>query len=290
MNMYTEGDQIKYIQAYNNMESVPLLDAFTNYSLIIGSLEVGYFLIIWFASNLGISKILLIGCINSLLASLLVNLLLKYNVSIFVILTLIFGNFYFIALYTELERLKFGFLFFVIALTLINKKKYFYFFSSLSLINHTQFLLFYTGFFLGSLIPSLRGVLNNFKVGKSLVFVNLLLLAIFTFFMQEHIITKATFYFSNINFLSFLKSCPLIFLAYFYSKKDSMSFAVLLILAIGVLLLGGDRINIFIYFSFLYYGLQVNRGLNFGILITSLYFTFKGILFINNIMDYGRGY
>ena len=61
-------------------------------------------------------------------------------------------------------------------------------------------------------------------------------------------------------------------------------------MVIAVFMVGGDRVNIFGYFAFLYYGLQIRRGWNFGVLATSLYFTYSSIGFLINVFQLGDGF
>ena len=75
-----------------------------------------------------------------------------------------------------------------------------------------------------------------------------------------------------------------------YSRKKREIVFLYFPLFIAIFLIGGDRLNMFGYFIFLYYALQVNRGVNFGVIATSIYYLFKTYEFILNIFLYGEGF
>lgn len=61
-------------------------------------------------------------------------------------------------------------------------------------------------------------------------------------------------------------------------------------LFMAVFLFGDERINILGYFIFLYYALFVRRGLNVGVLITSVYFAYASYGHLVRIFKYGNGF
>ena len=61
-------------------------------------------------------------------------------------------------------------------------------------------------------------------------------------------------------------------------------------LFIAVLLVGGDRINMISYIVFLYFSLPIKKGLNFGVIVSSVYFMVATIFFVGNILLYGDGF
>lgn len=289
MSYYTEGDQSKYIDAYREIFKLSINEAYFKYYSIVDSLEFGHFVITWVFSNLCIEKNILISIANGLLAISFLYYGKKLNASLLVLIPIIFLNFYFLAVYTELERLKFAFLFFILSLIHYDKKKLFYLFSILSIFTHLQFLILYAGFLFVFAIQQVKKVLITYKINWRFFIFIIFGLAVLVI-MQEHLTRKLRFYFQELDFFAFLKVLPLLLFTLYYSKKRNETALVLFVLSIAVLIVGGDRLNIFAYFVFLYYGLQYERGLNFGILITTLYFSVKAIFFIINIFEYGRGY
>ena len=61
-------------------------------------------------------------------------------------------------------------------------------------------------------------------------------------------------------------------------------------LFIAVFLIGGERVNMIGYFVFLYYALPINKGFNFGVLLTSAYFLAASFGFTINIIEHGDGF
>ena len=59
-------------------------------------------------------------------------------------------------------------------------------------------------------------------------------------------------------------------------------------IAVGIF--GGERVNMFGYFVFMYFALQVNRGVNLGVILTTLYFSYQTYFFVENIILYGDGF
>jgi hypothetical protein len=59
---------------------------------------------------------------------------------------------------------------------------------------------------------------------------------------------------------------------------------------VAILFLGGSRLNMLLYFVFLYYALRVNGGFNGGVLVTSVYLGWKSVLFVQNVLNHGDGF
>lgn len=289
LGYYTEGDQEKYILVYDKMNNFSLYEAYSHYYSILSSLEFGHFFIIWIASSLGIDKNFLIAISNGMLAVSFLYYGKKLNASLLVLIPVVFTNYYFLAVYTELERLKFAFLFFILSLIVIENKKLFYLLSVVALLTHLQFLVFYASFLFKLVLQQFQKVLMTYKINWSLVII-VVGLVIIILVMGEHLSRKLRYYFQGLDYLAFFKAIPFFILALYYSKKKKETTVFFSILSFSILLVGGDRLNIFAYFLFLYYGLQYNRGLNFGVFVTTIYFAIKSISFIGNIFEYGRGY
>jgi hypothetical protein len=79
-------------------------------------------------------------------------------------------------------------------------------------------------------------------------------------------------------------------LSVWYAKNKSEAFIIFIPLVLAVFILGSDRINMMAYFAFLYYALQCKRGLNIGILVTTVYFAWKSYFFVSDIIEYGNGF
>jgi hypothetical protein len=286
---YTEGDYIDYTNAYEAIYGKSYLPALFSYTGLIGSSEPIHFTISWIASNLGLSRIYFISSVNALLVIAFLILGKKINSSLFVLVIIALSNLYFFALFTELERLKFAFFFFFIAIYFLENKKLFYFFSILTVLSHLQFLVIYGGFLLVYSLKQLKNIVINYRIEIKVFFI-FLVAFIILFAMSDQLIAKLSYYYKELNYLHLLKASPFILLIMFYAKDKTESLVFITPLFVMILLVGGNRLNIFAYFIFLFHALQKDKGINLAILVTTLYYFSTSIIFIYNIFEYGRGY
>ena len=135
---YYDGDQVNYINAYNNMHGSSLFEGFLIYQSSITTLEPIHFFLTWIFTNLNIDKILIMSIINSLLSLLLARILQKLNTNSIIIYFILFTNFYLLVLYFSAERLKFSFIFLSLALLNFENKKKLILFLLLSIFTHLQ--------------------------------------------------------------------------------------------------------------------------------------------------------
>ncbi|MCY1308533.1 hypothetical protein D9M70_585480 [compost metagenome] len=77
-------------------------------------------------------------------------------------------------------------------------------------------------------------------------------------------------------------------LALYYAGKKTEVLLIFTPLIVTVMLVGGDRVNVLAYFVFLYYALSVRGGVNFGVLLTGLYFAAGSFEYVSNIFEYGK--
>jgi hypothetical protein len=282
---YFNGDQYNYIKIYKDLMSFNLVDGYFYYLVSLGTAEFSHFFITWIFSNLNIDKVIFNIITNSLLAYAVISLMQKWKVSLFIIVSIVIFNFYFFVLYFAAERLKFG-IFFLVLFVLKNENykdntKYIY----LSIVSHAQMLLIYGSFIFSSIVLQFL----NLKISKRLIFI-LIITIILLIPMYNHILYKLQFYIKFGGFENIFKPTIFFLLTFYYSKNKMRTFLVFLIIIFSAYILGDERITIFAYFIFLYYALHINRGLNFGVILTSIYFSYKSIAFINNIFIYGQGY
>ena len=113
------------------------------------------------------------------------------------------------------------------------------------------------------------------------------------YFLYEHLLAKYLIYASynkEYGIFNLLRIFIFFLMTLIYSRKKREIVFLYFPLFIAIFLIGGDRLNMFGYFIFLYYALQVNRGVNFGVIATSIYYLFKTYEFILNIFLYGEGF
>jgi hypothetical protein len=254
-----------------------------------------YFLITWLGAHVGIGKLLLMSFVNGLLVFSLLSYLRLKKISFFIVF-LILGNYYFWGVFLSAERLKFGVLFFIIGMIALEKnyKSWFVFFI-ISLLSHFQMLILifcavWTSFL--DNIEKVRAAIYSQDV-LTFTFISIILSCLSDVFLNL-IYEKILFYHNhNGNTLfNVVKPMAFFFLAMFYTvpgKRLKMFFTFLPLILITYWL-GSERVVMFVYFLFTYYLLELNKGLNFAIIITSGYFFVKGILFIVISIEYGNGF
>ena len=287
---YTEGDQLLYIKFYESISAYNFVGGFLLYNQIIGSQEPGYYTIIFLLNGL-INKTLLFSLFNAWMGYCLGYALIKKNFLPILLFIAVPLNFYLLALYFSLERLKLSLLFFMLSYMVTNKPLRVSLLL-LSISNHVQTILLFVGTQFANLFPLVKKLFRgrfNFKILGLLG--ALLVLCAALFVVRVHIMSKFNAYASLGGFRNFIKPTffMLITLVYARDKKMeavSMHFPII----IAAFFLGDMRLVIFSYFIFFYYAASVNRGLNIGIIISSLYFLLKGVLFIVSILETGSGY
>ena len=285
---YIDGDQVIYRKVFEELSSLNFIDGFSYFLLSTSSKEPGYYTITWIFSRF-LEKDLFVSILNAILAFYSMQLLIKWRASIYVAASIVLTNFYFYVLFFAAERLKVSFMFLTIALLYVNGPK-FYFFSMLSIISHIQSLVIYVMLFFRATLIEFFRIIKSAKINK-LFLLALILLSIMLVLMSDQIITK----FKSYAIMGFdIQVAYKMFIFYFMSlvySRNKLETTILFIpLIIGVLMIGGTRINTFGYFVFLYYALPINKGFNIGVVLTSAYFLIKNIIFVHDIIVNGHGW
>lgn len=293
LSYYLCGDQEHYIKFYNSIASTSFKDVIFLQKDILSSIEFVFGYIIFLASNVFcLDKNIFISLSNCFLVFLIFNYFNKKNVNLLLLFFITVTNFYFLVLYTGAERLKFGTIFFLLSLIYVNNRKYFFIFILLTLFSHVQFLILYVAIFFIYSIKSRRGFIIK-KQNLYFCFIVFVLLIVLLFVMREHVCSKFIYYFSlnDSVFMSVLKNIPFAMICLYYSKdKKNEIFCLYGFIVLASMFVGSNRLIIFSYFIMLNYVLPYKKGLNFGILITTLYFMYKGFVFVTNILKYGDGF
>ena len=300
---YFGGDQYHYNRIFDEAKHLSLLDAYTLYRARLVSWELGHFIVIWVTAGLGIEKNLVMALANSTLAYFIMKICNKWGVSLLVSSSICITNFYMFALYFSAERLKFAFLFFIISIYYLNNRKKLLVFSFLSMVSHLQFVILYLAFvfpkFFGEYLKRLKRIFITSRiVVRTELFgtTALLIMGIFIWvIMGEHLINKFNYHWiiakNESAILNIYRVLIFFGMTIFYAKKKYKVITLnYLPLIIAIYFVSGNRLNIFAYVLFLSYALAYKRGLNFGVIVTSIYFFFKSIGFVNRIVDTGYGY
>lgn len=250
-----------------------------------------YFIIIYIVSNF-IDKNIFMSLINGIFVYFISRYSSSLRINKFFILSLIF-NFYFLALFFSLERLKFSLLFFVLFLYYFPIRRKKTLFLTLSILSHTQTIILFISAYINSFIKSVVRTFKNLRIKKSPYFIiGISILFLATIFLKDHIFRKVNAYISaGLDIANIIKPAFFMFLTFLIYKKDfSKIFFMFLPIILSSFILGESRLVILSYFLFLYLSFKRSPRINIYILTTSVYFIYRGFIFLNNILQYGNGY
>lgn len=292
--LYTEGDQGHYISAYESIENTDIFSALPIYRSHLATPEFGHFLIIWvFSSLLQVEKIVAMSVCNAVLAFVFIRWVRILGGSVGLAYIIVITNFYFWVLYLSAERLKIGFIFFLLFLLVSAQAKKAFFFYAMAVFSHLQFIIFAASIIIKNGIIFVVRLFNTCLVRRRLLgYILLLSVAIWSFFVQvgDYLLWKIPQYFSSISIDSIWQVTLFWGLSVIYSRRWLDSFVLFLPLLIASIVVGPTRITIFAYFCFLYYGFQYKRGVNIWVALTSVYFMVKTVGFLINVWSTGQGY
>lgn len=280
---YIEGDQEVYREVYAYLPDFGLLDGFIFYTSKLSSQEFIHFLLAWWASPY-VNHDIFIAFFNGIFAYAILSLFQKWGASFPISATIIFTNYYFLVLYFPAERLKFGFLFLILSLINTDSKKFFLF-VFLALFAHVQTLILYASVFLSYLVKT---VLR--KKSSKLIYFIPFIIAFPLYLMSAQITQKYLSYSDSGGIFGVWKLGVFFILSMLYSKDKRETTLIFSVLMVAVFLVGGERVNLYGYFVFLYYGLQFKGGKNYGVAITSVYYAFASLGFMSNIFVYGTAF
>jgi hypothetical protein len=288
MPFYTNGDQIGYRKVYEALPDFGLIEGYLYYNLNVSSREFVHFFLTWVASRF-IDKDLFVALSNSILAYVAMSFFQKWKVSVIIAFSLILTNFYFLVLYFSAERLKFGFIFLALSMIYIDQIKRVFGFATLAIISHAQMIIVYVSTLFNVIIRQIVKLFRTSTVSKSLLFL-IPFLFIPLLLVGNQIYEKFPSYYSERSLTELAKTFAFFLLAIWYSNNKMETFMVFIPIFVAVYIVGGDRVNIFGYFAFLYYGMQYKRGWNMGVLATSVYFSYGSIDFLFNVFNHGDGF
>jgi hypothetical protein len=282
MSSASGGDIELYRTVYNDMPDYGFSDGFMFYYQWISSLEFGHYVLIWIASRL-IDQTTFVAFSNAMLAYLAMSLFQKWKASLYIASILVVTNFYLYVMYFSTERLKIAFIFLALSFLFADKLKNVCAFALLASITHIQTIIVYISMIFSRCYELLIKLVKTGKTFRYVVAFPLLLIP--PFLLREHISLKIEAYYHETEFVEFARIVLLFLLALWYSKNRLETVLLFIPVFVSIYFIGGERINFIGYFLFLYYGLQVNRGLNFGVLATTIYFAYMTIGFCMNTLN-----
>jgi hypothetical protein len=290
---YYDGDQVNYINSYNNMHDSSLFEGFLIYQGSITTLEPIHFFITWIFTNLNIDKIFIMSIINTFLSILFVRILQKIHTNTIIIYFLLFTNFYLFVLYFSAERLKFSFIFLTLAILNLENKKKLILYLLLAIFTHLQNIIIIFAILFATYFNNYYSSFNKLSIKKKyLLFIFILLIPIII--LKDQIYSKFSTYSGIANANSILKNTWQLILLYIFSlyftNNKIFTTALFFILIIASSLIGSERITIYAYICFLFYALNFKGGVNILNISFIAYFIIKSVGFINNVFENGHGF
>lgn len=287
---HVEGDQVHYFHAYEAMAGLGLIDAFNKYQTIIFTVEPIHFFIIWFFSNLGVEKNLLMAFANAILAVLFAKYLRLKGAGILLLLWIVFTTYYLHAMFFTLERTKFAVIFLLFFLLTFHR-----WWLLLAVLTHSMFLIPVALVTIGKNIFTVHRHAHNMLTKKSTNYLfNLLCAAVILFILIQilgvHLQYKFFAYFNKYASIGAFDLLPLVIFcaATFMTCKDKKNvlffYSSLLILSV---LLGGTRIDMIGFFGYLYFSNFGHQVFKFSIFLFGAYFLYLSWMYILNIYHYG---
>lgn len=294
---YITGDQKIYRDYYDVIEQLGVLEAYIFYSTLLNANEPVYFLSTWLAAGY-VEKDVFMSLANAILATSGFMYLRRARVSPIVIC--IFAlNFYLLVLMFAAERLKFGVAWFLLALLFTHRKRSV--FAAFSMLSHFQMLILFAGVcckYAANAVSRAKGIAASWgqlmfrTVPLSALGIALLVPAGVLF--SALVINKIGVFYvyaSSQGLAALLRPSAFLVLSLVYARGRRVEAAALhLPIVVAAYFLGSERLTIFSYMAFLYYGLAIRRGLNVGVIASSTYFAGKGVMFLTDILLYGRGF
>jgi hypothetical protein len=290
--LYTGGDQEAYHLAYEAVRGLWWGDGRGLYHSKISSHEYTHYLIILIGGILEVDKNLLMSIFNGILAAYVVRLFRFWGANLSLAVAMVLTNYYFYVLYFAAERVKFALFFLVLSLLYIRKPWVFIACTFLSLWAHFSFLFIYSGVWL-SCLPEKIASWRKDKAGCITTIFYASLATLGVTLESKYLLWKFNTYNSikeSISLADLMPALGLLAFVFMYTERRIFALIHFMPILVGILILGDSRLNMLAYFIFLYYGLRFNGGLNVGVLLTTIYFTYKTWVFLSNIFVSSQGF
>lgn len=282
------GDQYYYRELYNSCFFDPSFDdQWQCYVDNTGSAEPVYFYIVKFAQHF-LSKDVFVVIADSVLAFAMVSLVFRYYKNCWhrhLFIVLLLTNYYAIVLFFAAERLKFGFVFLLLGLLAQTQLRRIPL-VLLAMITHTQMSMMVAPYFVSRAFRMQGGFLKKAAV----VTLPLLLFGVMYFFLKGHIESKlVALNNSDIGFGATLKILFFLVIAGVSVRRFEPIVAGLPLL-FSAYYFGSDRVAILAFILYMAYVIAYKKRMDALLVLFMLYFSFKSIDFVSNIIVYGNGY
>lgn len=289
---YTAGDQNGYGLVYSIMGGLGLGEARNLYEQKISGSDYFHNALIWMTSTLEIGKNTVMSIANGFLAAYAWQLFCKWGADSRIAGIIVLSNFYMLVLYFAAERLKFGILFVVLSLIWAQSFGRSAIFAVLTAASHVTALGVGIGFWVKEMTLCLRKGVSG-RYGLWGVWLAIVFILGMVFFEHAMIMGKWNTYISSRPELQIWDVTPALLMlagAMYYSRQMADPLVKMGPMLVAVFFLGGSRLNMLLYFVFLYYALRVRGGFNVGVMVTSGYLGWKSVLFVQNVLRHGDGF
>lgn len=290
--IYYLGDQEHYTRFYHSLYGMDPKHWKTLQASYIGSAEPLYRYVIGIAAYFGVDRIQYLSVWNGVLTGSITYILIKYRSSL-LFAALVLTNYYLFVIMGPAERLKFGYIFLILA-TCVTSIRSKYVFSVAAIFFHTQSIIQF-------LSSAMFHVTRNYKevfatpgkvylaVGGGIVSLGAVGYMVLNA-MGDTIASKSAGYASTSGGLAEVLQWALLFVAGLAVFRDKLAF-VAGMLPVGVFtVLYGNRVNVATLAFFAAMALSQRKTRNPVVLAVMGYMSFKSIGFISDVMQYGTGY
>ncbi|MBT8556436.1 hypothetical protein G6663_03905 [Polynucleobacter paneuropaeus] len=291
LEIFVNGDQSSYILFYESIQfSSPfnLIDAGLR---DIQTVEPGYLVVAYIASNLFIPKIIFSAMLSSFFTGTFLLIFNRLRLKDIILLSsLICFGYYFLVIFTDLERLKLALIFLFLAIYYSGRNnKVLIILLILSILTHFQILIILFGIFLIGAFKKfkLSSELLNYKFSFNYILTLTLILTLIYLF-YDHLYYKILFYTGQYNFENLLYSLIFVlFFSFLINDKTNYYICVLPSL-IAVLLFSGGRVNMLIFFITVYFVCKNSKNSSLGLILLSLFSIGKTIMLLPSALYAGR--
>lgn len=287
-SLYMNGDQYFYSKNYREIQNLDLLSAFRAYQQNLSTREPVYFIFSYFFSKLNIPKEVFCSIANCILFAGLKKYFFEINVRRSIVYLILYTNFYLLVLYFAADRLKLSCIFLLFWFLSSSKLKNGYLI--LSIFAHVQSLIILVGIYIASLKKLVPFTCERFA--KYIIFT--LFFLVIAYLLREHMLSKFLAYFlgfeDRFNPLEYLKLLLMFYFSWRLTRNHFLVVALFFPIFVALFLFGPDRVNMIGYLVMMYFGLLVNRGINFPVLATLCYMAIKGVFFYLAIFITGDGF
>ncbi|QWD51302.1 hypothetical protein [Polynucleobacter paneuropaeus] len=293
LEIFVNGDQSSYILFYESIQfSSPfnLIDAGLR---DIQTVEPGYLVVAYIASNLFIPKIIFSAMLSSFFAGTFLLIFNRLRLKHIILLSsLICFGYYFLVIFTDLERLKLALIFLFLAIYYSGRNnKILIILLILSILTHFQILIILFGIFLIGAFKKfkLSSELLNYKFSFNYILILTLTLTLTLIYLfYDHLYYKILFYTGQYNFENLLYSLIFVlFFSFLINDKTNYYICVLPSL-IAVLLFSGGRVNMLIFFITVYFVCKNSKNSSLGLILLSLFSIGKTIMLLPSALYAGR--